>query len=169
MFQSLWAAVLSMVRIIYQYSWGFFFPAAAKIFSIFFCRLMYRRSWEMQENSLKKLKPSIKWVILLVWPNLIYSDSGASDRGAHTVSCLWDVIGLCRNAHYSLKSHRGSILQISEGETPESGFLTSHSVRVMQNIMFTGAPHDPCYLDGELLCRFYAVVQAEIDWGIREE
>lgn len=73
------------------------------------------------------------------------------------------LIGLCRNAHYSVKCHHGSILQISEGETPESGFLTSHSVRVMQNIMFTGAPHDPCYLDGELLCRFYAVVQAEID------
>ena len=35
--------------------------------------------------------------------------------------------------------------------------------------MFTGAPHDPCYFHGELLCRFYAVVQAEINGEIREE
>lgn len=62
-------------------SWGFFLPLPQQLpsfcFVFPFCRRMYRRSWEMHGNSLKKLRPSIKWVTFQDSPNLVHTDSGA--------------------------------------------------------------------------------------------
>lgn len=76
-------------------SWGLFcsfFPQKLpRFFFPLFCRQMYRRSWEMQGNFLKKHKPSIKWVTFQAGLSLIHSGGSAFDRG--TTLCV-----LCRLA-----------------------------------------------------------------------
>lgn len=70
---------------------------------------MYRRSWEMQGNSLKKHKPSIKWVTFQASLSLICSDGGAFDRGTTLCSAqacsalqeLTDWLGVTRGSHFN--------------------------------------------------------------------
>lgn len=129
---------------------------------------MYRRSWEMQGNSLKKLRPSIKWVTFQAGPNLIHSDSGAFGRGTILSVSVVCSVPICRALQKYTWFCKGDILGLfyRRVKVRQGGlvFLPPRSLAGWYRcVMFAGAPRDPCYFNGELLCRFYAVVQAEIE------